>query len=93
MIKVYDFPLFVDSILPHLLYFREDKIGRLCSVMGVRLHDPDRAYELTTDNVKKILAIHMRFRCVLVIPSHVLFAQCGIKLCISIHQVDDGSAK
>ena len=25
-------------------------------------YDPDRAYELTTDNVKKILAIHMRFR-------------------------------
>ena len=25
-------------------------------------HDPDQAYELTTDNVKKILAIHMRFR-------------------------------
>ncbi|KAJ7339384.1 hypothetical protein OS493_005779 [Desmophyllum pertusum] len=32
--------------------------------MGVHwVHDPDRAYELTTDNVKKILAIHMRFRC------------------------------
>ena len=27
--------------------------------------DPDRAYELTTDNVKKIMAIHMRFRYVL----------------------------
>ena len=25
-------------------------------------YDPDPAYELTTDNVKKILAIHMRFR-------------------------------
>lgn len=25
-------------------------------------YDPDRAYELTTDNVKKIMAIHMRFR-------------------------------
>ncbi len=24
--------------------------------------DPDPAYELTTDNIKKILAIHMRFR-------------------------------
>ena len=30
-------------------------------------HDPDRAYELTTDNVKKILAIHMRFRYVLTV--------------------------
>ena len=36
--------------------------------MGVQwLHDPDSAYELTTDNVKKILAIHMRFRYALVI--------------------------
>ena len=43
--------------------FREGKINQLCSVMGVNwLYDPDRAYELTTDNVKKILAIHMRFR-------------------------------
>jgi hypothetical protein len=24
--------------------------------------DPDETYELTTDNVKKILAIYMRFR-------------------------------
>lgn len=24
--------------------------------------DPDKTYELTTDNVKKILAIYMRFR-------------------------------
>lgn len=24
--------------------------------------DPDDSYELTTDNLKKILAIHMRFR-------------------------------
>ncbi|XP_078363938.1 E3 ubiquitin-protein ligase RNF213-like [Oculina patagonica] len=43
---------------------KEKKIAQLCSVMGVHwVHDPDRAYELTTDNVKKILAIHMRFRC------------------------------
>lgn len=31
--------------------------------MGVEcLHDPDESYELTTDNVKKMLAIYMRFR-------------------------------
>ena len=31
--------------------------------MGVDFaYDPDPTYELTTDNVKKILAIHMRFR-------------------------------
>ena len=56
--------------------------------MGVRWsHDPDRDYELTTDNVKKILAIHMRFRCVLVIISHFLFACCGIKQSSLIEQV------
>ncbi|VDI69454.1 Hypothetical predicted protein [Mytilus galloprovincialis] len=32
--------------------------------MGIEYpHDPDETYELTTDNVKKILAIYMRFRC------------------------------
>lgn len=31
--------------------------------MGVDIpHDPDPNYELTTDNVKKIMAIYMRFR-------------------------------
>ncbi|WAR07205.1 R213A-like protein [Mya arenaria] len=36
----------------------------LCSIMGVEFpHDPDSTYELTTDNVKKIMAIYMRFRC------------------------------
>ncbi|KAK3096790.1 hypothetical protein FSP39_003301 [Pinctada imbricata] len=43
---------------------RGEKIGKLCSVMGTEFpHDPDETYELTTDNVKKILAIYMRFRC------------------------------
>jgi len=38
-------------------------IQKLCSVMGVEnIYDPDVEYELTTDNVKKILAIHMRLR-------------------------------
>jgi hypothetical protein len=33
--------------------------------MGIKyVYDPDPTYELTTDNVKKILAIHMRFRLV-----------------------------
>jgi hypothetical protein len=31
-------------------------------------YDPDPTYELTTDNVKKILAIHMRFRLVFIYP-------------------------
>ena len=43
--------------------YREEKLSKLCSVMGVEVpHDPDPTYELTTDNVKKILAIYMRFR-------------------------------
>ena len=40
------------------------KLEELCRVMGVEnTHDPDETYELTMDNVKKILAIIMRFRC------------------------------
>ena len=43
---------------------KDRKLETLCSVMGVEnVHDPDETYELTMDNVKKILAIQMRFRC------------------------------
>ncbi|XP_063403574.1 E3 ubiquitin-protein ligase rnf213-alpha-like [Mytilus trossulus] len=43
---------------------RLEKIKKMCYVMGIEnIHDPDETYELTTDNVKKILAIYMRFRC------------------------------
>jgi hypothetical protein len=39
--------------------------------MGINsFHDPDPTYELTTDNVEKILAIHMRFRLVLIYPAY-----------------------
>ena len=42
---------------------RGEKIEKLCGVMGVEWpYDPDNSYELTTDNLMKILAIHMRFR-------------------------------
>ncbi len=55
------------------LHCSHDKILKLCGVMGIMCPDdteddveyppdPDDTYELTTDNVKKILAIHMRFR-------------------------------
>ena len=50
------------GFVAYLFHFREDKISQLSNVMGTKEHDPDLAYELTTDNVKKILAIHMRFR-------------------------------
>ncbi|KAM3924826.1 E3 ubiquitin-protein ligase RNF213-like [Leptodactylus fuscus] len=43
---------------------REEKISRLCLVLGIEWpFDPDETYELTTDNILKILAIKMRFRC------------------------------
>ena len=43
---------------------REKKLAVLCQVFGVEeVIDPDQTYELTTDNVLKMLAIQMRFRC------------------------------
>ncbi|XP_036409284.1 E3 ubiquitin-protein ligase rnf213-alpha isoform X2 [Megalops cyprinoides] len=43
---------------------RGEKIERLCNVLGIQWPlDPDETYELTTDNILKMLAIHMRFRC------------------------------
>ncbi|TNN34870.1 E3 ubiquitin-protein ligase rnf213-beta [Liparis tanakae] len=48
---------------------RADKIRRISCVVGAekgimdRTFDPDPTYELTADNVMKMLAIHMRFRC------------------------------
>ena len=45
---------------------RPQKLITLCRIMGLNERfqdDPDPTYELTTDNVLKILAIHMRFRC------------------------------
>lgn len=43
---------------------RSEKIERLCCVLGVSWpSDPDETYQLTTDNILKMMAIHMRFRC------------------------------
>ncbi|KTG00736.1 hypothetical protein cypCar_00028018 [Cyprinus carpio] len=43
---------------------RWEKIERLSRVLGIQWPlDPDETYELTTDNMLKMLAIHMRFRC------------------------------
>jgi len=42
---------------------RLEKITKMCNVMGIdMIYDPDPTYELTADNVKKMLAIYMRFR-------------------------------
>jgi len=38
-------------------------IEKLCRVIGVDYpEDPDDSYVLTTDNLLKMMAIHMRFR-------------------------------
>ncbi|CAN0131544.1 unnamed protein product [Rangifer tarandus platyrhynchus] len=43
---------------------RHEKLERLCLALGIQCTtDPDETYELTTDNMLKILAIEMRFRC------------------------------
>ncbi|XP_010854827.1 PREDICTED: E3 ubiquitin-protein ligase RNF213 [Bison bison bison] len=43
---------------------RHEKIEKLCLALGIQWAiDPDETYELTTDNMLKILAIEMRFRC------------------------------
>lgn len=43
---------------------RHEKIEKLSMVLGLQWPiDPDETYELTTDNILKILAIEMRFRC------------------------------
>ncbi|XP_028991062.2 E3 ubiquitin-protein ligase rnf213-beta [Betta splendens] len=48
---------------------RADKIKKIACVVGAfdgmegRGFDPDPTYEITADNVMKMLAIHMRFRC------------------------------
>ena len=43
---------------------RMKRLGCLCKVLGQdSVYDVDDSYELTLDNVKKILAIQMRFRC------------------------------
>uniref|UniRef100_W5LFT1 RING-type E3 ubiquitin transferase n=1 Tax=Astyanax mexicanus TaxID=7994 RepID=W5LFT1_ASTMX len=43
---------------------RGEKIELLCSVLGVKWpSDPDETYQLTLDNILKMMAIHMRFRC------------------------------
>lgn len=43
---------------------RHEKLERLCMALGIQWPmDPDDTYELTTDNMLKMLAIEMRFRC------------------------------
>ena len=54
----------------HRKWKKNDMIKKICMVMGVDVNpekdpkDPDKSYVLTVDNVIKMLAIQMRFRCV-----------------------------
>ena len=52
------------------LWNKQTMIQKLGMVMGLEsVKDPDPSYVLTVDNVIKMLAIQMRFRCILA-PSH-----------------------
>ena len=45
-------------------HWQEDTMrGKIATVMGIETHNPDKSYVLTVDNLIKILAILMRFRC------------------------------
>lgn len=58
-----DFMIFNMVSQSIILLYRDEKIQRLCRVVGNDFpQDPDEAYELTTDNAKKMMAIFMRFR-------------------------------
>ncbi|ESO09860.1 hypothetical protein HELRODRAFT_190307 [Helobdella robusta] len=47
-----------------ILLRRMEKLQKMCLVMGKEyMHDPDNTFELTADNVKKLMAIYMRFKC------------------------------
>ena len=48
----------------HNNWQKGDMIKTMATVMGIEdCHDPDETYVLTIDNLIKILAIQMRFRC------------------------------
>ena len=48
---------------------KDEMIQKMGNVMGIRSpHDPDETYVLTSDNLVKILAIQMRFRCEIMLP-------------------------
>lgn len=54
---------YVDMNDNYLLWPKHTMIIKLATVMGIEFSmDPDESYVLTSDNVMKILAIHMRFR-------------------------------
>ena len=50
-------------IYVYVYMLRFTMIEKLCYVMGIQyMSDPDESYVLTIDNMKKMLAIKMRFR-------------------------------
>ena len=52
----------VYSIIALCMFNRFTMIRKLCTMMGFDMSDPDDTYVLTIDNMKKMLAIQMRFR-------------------------------
>ncbi|XP_077865143.1 E3 ubiquitin-protein ligase RNF213-like [Saccoglossus kowalevskii] len=53
----------VDLTVDIMHVSRDDMLNKLYLVFGTQeTYDPDPTYELTIDNVKKMMAIHMRFR-------------------------------
>ncbi len=45
------------------IHDREQKLEKLRTALGVEGgFDPDKTYELTSDNMQKMLAINMKFR-------------------------------
>jgi len=66
-----------------VVHCRLEKIKKMCNVMGIDMvYDPDPSYELTADNVKKMLAIYMRFRsCLTPRFSPIHASVCSLSVC------------
>lgn len=57
----------VEYYIVFIAFCRAQKIEKMCHILGIEfVYDPDSTYELTADNVKKMLAIYMRFRFVMI---------------------------
>lgn len=53
----------VDLSEDYCSWSKELMIEKFSTVMGIKPHDPDETYVLTPDNLIKMLAIQMKFRC------------------------------
>ena len=58
-------------------------IQKISTVMGVEQpHDPDETYVLTVDNLIKILAIQMRFRCTCIAIEWGTYVHVHVTMCL-----------